>query len=70
MPAPVGEDFTGAVCSQTSFPLVIIDPAEIAWKARHHENREPNDLVANEVHIRLDLKLIKMNPTAADNLGE
>jgi hypothetical protein len=70
MPAPVGEDFAGAVCSQTSFPLVITDPTEIAWKARDHENGEPNDLVANEVQIGLDLKLVKMNPTVADNLGE
>ena len=70
MPASVGEDFAGAVCSQTSFPLVITDPAEIAWKARHHENGEPNDLAANEVQIRLDLTLTKMNSTAAVSLGK
>jgi len=70
MPAPVGEDFAGEVCSQTSFPLLITDPAEIAWEASHHPNGEPNDLVANEVQIQLDLKLIKMNLTAAENLGK
>jgi polyisoprenoid-binding protein YceI len=71
MPANVGgEDFDGAVCSPTSFPLVITDPAQIAWEARHHTNGESNDLVANEVQIQLDLKLIKMNSTAAESLSK
>jgi polyisoprenoid-binding protein YceI len=69
MPANVGEDFDGAACSPTSFPLVITDPAEIAWEARHDRNGEQNELIANEVQIQLDLKLIKMNSTVADNLG-
>jgi hypothetical protein len=71
MPATIGgEDFAGALCSPTSFPLVITDPEEIAWEARHHSNGEPNDLVANEVQIQLDLKLIEMNSTAANSTGE
>ena len=71
MPATIGgKDFAGAVCSPTSFPLVITDPEEIAWEARHHGNSEPNDLVANEVQIQLDLKLIEMNSKAVNNSGE
>jgi hypothetical protein len=70
MPANVGEDFAGELCSRTSFPLVITDPAEIAWEGRHHGNGEPRALVANEVEIQLDLKLTKMNSTAAYSLGK
>jgi polyisoprenoid-binding protein YceI len=70
MPETGGEDFAGEVCSQTSLPLLITDPAEIAWDARHERKGEPNALVANEVQIQLDLKLIKMNFTAADSSGK
>ena len=70
MPENVGEDFDGEVCSQTSFPLLITDPAEIAWEARHPRNREPNQLVANEVQIQLDLKLIRTNSTVAESLAQ
>jgi polyisoprenoid-binding protein YceI len=70
MPATLGgEDFAGAVCSPTSFPQVITDPAEIAWDARHKPNGEPDELIANQVQIQLDLKLIKMNSTVAESLG-
>jgi polyisoprenoid-binding protein YceI len=70
MPETDGEDFAGEVCSQTSLPLLITDPAEIAWDARHKPNGELNELVANEVQIQLDLKLIKMNSTVAESLGK
>jgi polyisoprenoid-binding protein YceI len=70
MPATIGEDFAGEVCSRTSFPMVITDPAEIDWEARHQKNGEPKELVANQVQIQLDLKLTKMNSTAAGSSGK
>jgi polyisoprenoid-binding protein YceI len=70
MPPTVGEDFAGEECTHTSSPVVITDTAEIEWERRHHGRGEPNQLVANEVQIQLDLQLTKMNSTTADSSGK
>jgi hypothetical protein len=70
MPTTVGEGFAGEVCTQTSFPMVITDPAEIDWEARHHRSGEPNELVANEVQIELDLHLTSTNFAPERTSGE
>jgi polyisoprenoid-binding protein YceI len=70
MPTTVGEGFAGEVCTQTSFPMVLTDPAEIDWEARHHRSGEPNELVANEVQIELDLHLTSTNFAPERTSGE
>jgi hypothetical protein len=57
-------------CTQTSSPVVITDAAEIEWERRHHGSGRPNEVVANEVKIQLDLRLVEMNSTVADSSGK
>ena len=70
MPATVGEDFAGEVCTQTSSPAVITDARENQWEARHHRSGEPNQLVANEVKIELDLHLTSADAAPERSSGE
>lgn len=70
MPTTVGEDYAGEVCTQTSSPVVITDAGEIEWETRHHGRGKPNQVVANEVQIQLDLRLAKMNSAEAESSGK
>jgi len=70
MPATIGEDFAGEVCTQTSSPAVITDARENQWEARHHRSGEPNQLVANEVKIELDLHLTSADAAPERSSGE
>jgi hypothetical protein len=70
MPPTVGEDYGGEVCTQISSPAVITDARENEWEARHHKIGEPNQLVANEVKIQLDLRMTEIDSPAADSSGK
>jgi len=70
MPSTAGEGYAGEVCTQTSSPVVITDATEIEWERRHHGSGRPNEVVAIEVKIQLDLWLVEMNSTVADSSGK
>ena len=54
-PAMVGEDFSGEVCSQIAPTVIAPDKGQTFSAERHHENTDPNLLIANEVQIQLHL---------------
>jgi hypothetical protein len=57
MPSTVGQDFAGEVCTGTPLQITPGDAMEGPTKKRHHRTGTPDELVANEVNIQLDLRL-------------
>jgi polyisoprenoid-binding protein YceI len=53
--AMVGEDFSGEVCTQIAPTVIAPDKGQTFSAKRHHENTDPNLLIANEVQIQLHL---------------
>jgi hypothetical protein len=54
-PLTVGEDFSGEVCTQLAPSIVTPDQGQ-SFSAKHQHNKaDSNHIVANEVHIQLDL---------------
>jgi len=54
-PLAVGEDFSGEVCTQVAPSIVTPDQGQ-TFSAKHQHNKaDVNDIVANEIQIRLDL---------------
>jgi len=68
-PAMVGEDFSGEVCTQVGPSIVTEDQAQTLSAGRHHQNADPNHLVANEVQIQLDLFTIGSGSTISAASG-
>ena len=68
-PAMVGEDFSGEVCTQIAPSIITEDQAQALSAKHHHQNADPNHLVANEVQIRLDLFTAGSSSTASLSSG-
>ncbi len=68
-PAMVGEDFSGEVCTQIAPSIITEDQAQALSAKHHHQNADPNHLVANEVQIRLDLFTTSSSSTASLSSG-
>jgi hypothetical protein len=61
MPSVVGEDFAGEVCTGTPLQMAPGDAMQSRTKKHHHRTGAPEELVANEVKIQLDLRLTGTN---------
>jgi hypothetical protein len=69
-PATVGEDFAGEVCAQADPFLTTADPEQTLSASRHHNNAGSTRLVANEVHIQLDLLTTSSSSAASLTSGK
>ena len=69
-PAMVGEDFSGEVCTQIAPAVIAPDKGQTFSAKRHHENTDPNLLIANEVQIQLHLLTADYSSTVSVAAGE
>ena len=59
MRATVGQDFAGEVCTGTPLQMETSEGAGSRAEERHHGPGAPNNLVANELKIQVDLQLTR-----------
>jgi hypothetical protein len=70
MPSTMGESFAGEVCTGNPSPIDLSDAAE--KKAGKHQRitGAQDELVANEVMIQLDMKLVRTDSVLSGRAGE
>jgi polyisoprenoid-binding protein YceI len=57
MPSTVGRDFAGEVCTGTPLQTAQSDAVLNRWEKQQHRAGTPDEIIANEVVIQLDLRL-------------
>jgi polyisoprenoid-binding protein YceI len=69
-PLTVGEDFSGEVCTQVAPSITTVDQGQTLSAKYHHQDADPNHLVANEVQIHLDLFTTGSGSTVSAAAGQ
>lgn len=70
MPSTVGEDFAGEVCTGTALQMAPSEAVLNRWESQPYKAGTPDELVANEVTIQLDMKLTGTDTIPPENTAE
>jgi polyisoprenoid-binding protein YceI len=70
MPSTVGEGFGGEVCTGTPLQMAPSDVVMNRWEKQQDKDGAPEELVANEVMIQLDMKLTGTDTILSENTGQ
>jgi len=70
MPSTVGRDFAGEVCTGTPLQMAQSYAVLNRWEKQQHRAGTPDELIANQVVIQLDLRLIQTDSVLSGSAGQ
>jgi len=70
MPSTVGRDFAGEVCTGTPLQMAQSYAVLNGWEKQQHRAGTPDELIANQVVIQLDLRLIQTDSVLSGSAGQ
>jgi len=70
MPSTVGKDFAGEVCTGTPLQRAPSDRLLNRWEKQQHRDGRPDEFIANEVMIQLDLRLTQMDLVPSGSVSQ
>jgi len=70
MPSTVGRDFAGEVCTGTPLQMAQSYAVLNRWEKKQHRAGTPDELIANQVVIQLDLRLIQTDSVLSGSAGQ
>jgi len=70
MPSTVGKDFAGEVCTGTPLQRAPSNAVLNRWEKQQHRGGRPDEFVANELMIQLDLRLTQMDSVPSGSASQ